>query len=160
MGHARCVRRGTRPPAAGSLCDPTHTPTHTPTPHPTEPHKPHRAGVQHESEVDRTLAPHVKASLLSVRDWRGYKNPWMPEGGAAAVEGAASWDVSECLAKGRARAGRACRCRARAELMGGRRQGRQQARSCAHPDLQALASLLSCTLPPCLALPRGTLPRV
>lgn len=36
--------------------------------------------VQHESEVDRTLAPHVKASLLSVRDWRGYKNPWMPEG--------------------------------------------------------------------------------
>jgi hypothetical protein len=32
--------------------------------------------------VDRTLAPHVKASLLSVRDWRGYRNPWMPEGGA------------------------------------------------------------------------------
>jgi hypothetical protein len=40
------------------------------------------AGVQHESDVDRTLPPHIKASLLSVRDWRGYKNPWMPEGGA------------------------------------------------------------------------------
>ncbi|EFN52155.1 hypothetical protein CHLNCDRAFT_26991, partial [Chlorella variabilis] len=37
--------------------------------------------VQLESNVDRTLAPHVKASLLSVRDWRGYRNPWMPEGG-------------------------------------------------------------------------------
>lgn len=36
--------------------------------------------VQLESNVDRTLAPHVKASLLSVRDWRGYRNPWMPEG--------------------------------------------------------------------------------
>lgn len=40
------------------------------------------AGVAHESHVDRTLPPHIKASLLSVRDWRGYKNPWMPEGGA------------------------------------------------------------------------------
>ncbi|PSC73520.1 endoplasmic reticulum oxidoreductin-1-like [Micractinium conductrix] len=36
--------------------------------------------VQHESAVDRTLSPHMRASLLSVRDWRGYKNPWMPEG--------------------------------------------------------------------------------
>ncbi|KAI3432253.1 hypothetical protein D9Q98_003814 [Chlorella vulgaris] len=36
--------------------------------------------VQLESDVDRTLAPHIKASLLSVRDWRGYRNPWMPEG--------------------------------------------------------------------------------
>ncbi|PRW61602.1 endoplasmic reticulum oxidoreductin 1 [Chlorella sorokiniana] len=36
--------------------------------------------VEHESQVDRTLSPHVKANLLSVRDWRGYRNPWMPEG--------------------------------------------------------------------------------
>lgn len=42
----------------------------------------HPPGVEHESQVDRTLAPHIKASLLSVRDWRGYRNPWMPEGGA------------------------------------------------------------------------------
>ena len=41
----------------------------------------HAADVQLESDVDRTLAPHVKANLLSVRDWRGYRNPWMPEGG-------------------------------------------------------------------------------
>ena len=46
------------------------------------------AGVEHESQVDRTLSPHVKANLLSVRDWRGYRNPWMPEGGAhAGVDG-------------------------------------------------------------------------
>lgn len=44
-------------------------------------------GVEHESQVDRTLSPHVKASLLSVRDWRGYRNPWMPEGGAELVLG-------------------------------------------------------------------------
>lgn len=35
--------------------------------------------VQSESHVDRTLQPHVKARLLSVRDWKGYRNPWMPE---------------------------------------------------------------------------------
>lgn len=35
--------------------------------------------------MDRTLAPHIKASLLSVRDWRGYRNPWMPEGGACSL---------------------------------------------------------------------------
>lgn len=32
-----------------------------------------------ESVVDRTLQPQMKARLLSVRDWRGFKNPWMPE---------------------------------------------------------------------------------
>lgn len=45
------------------------------------------AGVEHESQVDRTLSPHIKANLLSVRDWRGYRNPWMPEGGAHAGMG-------------------------------------------------------------------------
>eukprot|EP00887_Chlorella_sp_A99_P007988 scaffold12.g7988.t1 len=36
--------------------------------------------AQRESDVDRTLQPSMKARLLSVRDWRGYRNPWMPEG--------------------------------------------------------------------------------
>lgn len=37
------------------------------------------ASVQHESDIDRTIQPSIKAKLTSVRDWKGYKNPWMPD---------------------------------------------------------------------------------
>lgn len=43
------------------------------------------AGTKRESDVDRVLQPNVKARLLNVRDWRGFKNPWMPEPGGAAA---------------------------------------------------------------------------
>lgn len=33
--------------------------------------------VQRESDVDRSLQPGMKSKLISVRDWKGYKNPWM-----------------------------------------------------------------------------------
>ena len=36
-------------------------------------------GVQHESDLDRTIQPSIRAKLMSVRDWKGYKNPWMPD---------------------------------------------------------------------------------
>lgn len=36
------------------------------------------AVTQRESDVDRTLSPGIKAKLLSVKDWKGYHNPWMP----------------------------------------------------------------------------------
>ena len=35
--------------------------------------------VEHESNVDRTIQPEIKAKLLEVKDWKGYRNPWMPE---------------------------------------------------------------------------------
>jgi len=37
------------------------------------------ASIQHESDLDRTIQPSIKAKLKSVRDWKGYKNPWMPD---------------------------------------------------------------------------------
>eukprot|EP00204_Picochlorum_oklahomense_P000794 CAMPEP_0118798906 /NCGR_PEP_ID=MMETSP1161-20130426/1231_1 /TAXON_ID=249345 /ORGANISM="Picochlorum oklahomensis, Strain CCMP2329" /LENGTH=492 /DNA_ID=CAMNT_0006726475 /DNA_START=88 /DNA_END=1566 /DNA_ORIENTATION=+ len=35
--------------------------------------------VEQESHVDRTILPDIKTKLLEVKDWKGYKNPWMPE---------------------------------------------------------------------------------
>ena len=66
---ARTPHPPTRPPTH-SHPPVTYSPTHTP-----------RAGAQRESDVDRTMQPSVKARLLSVRDWKGYRNPWMPEDG-------------------------------------------------------------------------------
>ena len=37
------------------------------------------ASIQHESDLDRTIQPSIRAKLMSVPDWKGYKNPWMPD---------------------------------------------------------------------------------
>ena len=37
-------------------------------------------GLQRESDLDRTIQPSIKAKLMSVSDWKGYRNPWMPDG--------------------------------------------------------------------------------
>ncbi|KDD75221.1 endoplasmic reticulum oxidoreductin 1 [Helicosporidium sp. ATCC 50920] len=45
--------------------------------------------VEQASELDRSIPSRVRAKLLAVPDWRGWRNPWMPEtdeGGEAAVE--------------------------------------------------------------------------
>lgn len=36
-------------------------------------------GLQRESDLDRTITPSIKAKLASVSDWKGYRNPWMPD---------------------------------------------------------------------------------
>jgi len=36
--------------------------------------------LQRESNIDRTILPSMKAKLMSVHDWKGYRNPWMPDG--------------------------------------------------------------------------------
>lgn len=43
-------------------------------------------GAEADSQVDRTLQPGVRSALLAVRDWRGYRNPWMPEAGEESVD--------------------------------------------------------------------------
>lgn len=35
--------------------------------------------LQRESNIDRTILPSMKAKLMSVHDWKGYRNPWMPD---------------------------------------------------------------------------------
>lgn len=35
--------------------------------------------VEKESNVDRAIRADIKEKLLEVKDWKGYRNPWMPE---------------------------------------------------------------------------------
>uniref|UniRef100_A0A1D1ZRV9 Endoplasmic oxidoreductin-1 n=2 Tax=Auxenochlorella protothecoides TaxID=3075 RepID=A0A1D1ZRV9_AUXPR len=44
------------------------------------------AAAAQESALDRTLQPDIRRALLAVPDWRGYRNPWMPEADDAGVE--------------------------------------------------------------------------
>lgn len=37
------------------------------------------ADVKKESDIDRSIQPSMKARLMEVKDWKGYRNPWMPE---------------------------------------------------------------------------------
>lgn len=34
--------------------------------------------VKKQSDVDRSIQPAVKEKLVQIRDWRGWRNPWMP----------------------------------------------------------------------------------
>jgi hypothetical protein len=37
------------------------------------------ATAEREGAVDRSVQPGLKERLLSIQDWRGYHNPWMPD---------------------------------------------------------------------------------
>ena len=36
------------------------------------------ASLKKESELDKTIQPSMRTRLTNIADWRGYKNPWMP----------------------------------------------------------------------------------
>ncbi len=35
--------------------------------------------MKQESDIDKTIQPSMKAKLMNVKDWKGYRNPWMPD---------------------------------------------------------------------------------